>query len=97
MWLSRTSGLNANCLHAKLWRSIRCKHADSYRPLAMLRLWAASQDGSGRIALWKGLAAYVLAQFLPDSWFSRLIVSWRSRADTGSGAEHGKLQSLGGA
>jgi glycosyltransferase involved in cell wall biosynthesis len=94
MWLSRTSGVNASRLHAKLWRTIRCKHADSYRLLAMLRLWAASQDGSSRIALWKGLAAYVLAQILPDSWYSRLIVRWRSRADSGAGAGRARLQSV---
>lgn len=97
MWLSRTSGVNANRLHAKLWRSIRRKHADSYRPMAMLRLWAASADGSGRIALWKGLAAYVLAQLLPDAWYSRLIVRWRSRADTSPGTGRGQRHSLSGA
>jgi glycosyltransferase involved in cell wall biosynthesis len=96
MWLSRTSGVNANRLHAMLWRSIRCKHADSYRPLAMLQLWAESQEGS-RIALWKGLAAFVLAQVLPDSWYSRLIVRWRSRADTGAGGGRRQMHSLGGA
>jgi glycosyltransferase involved in cell wall biosynthesis len=96
MWLSRTSGVNANRLHAKLWRTIRRKHADSYHLLAMLRLWAASQDGGGRIALWKGLAAYVLAQFLPDAWYSLLIVRWRSRAETGTGYGRRQLQSFKG-
>jgi glycosyltransferase involved in cell wall biosynthesis len=91
MWLSRTSGVNAKRLHAKLWRSIRRKHADSYRPLAILRLWMASRDGSGRIPLWKGVAAFMLAHFLPDCWFSRLIVGLRNHTGTRSRAEAGRL------
>jgi glycosyltransferase involved in cell wall biosynthesis len=92
-WLSRSSGVNINRLHAALWRSIRGKHANSYRPLAMLRLWWQSRDGSGRISLWKGLAAYMLARVLPDIWFSHLIVGLRNRAHAAvrSGSGHFRL------
>jgi glycosyltransferase involved in cell wall biosynthesis len=79
-WLSRSSGVNMNRLHAALWRSIRGRHAGSYRPLAMFRIWWQSRDGSGHIALWKGFGAYVLALVLPDAWFSGLIVALRNRA-----------------
>jgi glycosyltransferase involved in cell wall biosynthesis len=82
-WLSRSSDVNTNHMHAKLWRSIRSKHVDSYRPLAILRLWCTSRDGSGVIPLWKGLAAYVLTLLLPDAWFSQLITGFRNRTHSG--------------
>jgi glycosyltransferase involved in cell wall biosynthesis len=97
MWFSRSSSVNRNRLHARLWRSIRHKHADSYSIAAMLRLWMASRDGSGRIPLWKGLTAYVLAHLLPDAWFSWLIVELRGRADTSARPNAGRLHSLKGA
>jgi glycosyltransferase involved in cell wall biosynthesis len=70
---SRSSDVHVKRLYGKLWRDIRCKHPLSYRPLAILRLWLATRDGSGRIPLWKGLTAYALALLLPDAWFSRLF------------------------
>jgi glycosyltransferase involved in cell wall biosynthesis len=69
----------ASVRHAALWRAIRRKHADAYRPWAMLRLWRQSRDGSGRVSLAKGLGAYALAILLPDVWFSRLIGGMRRR------------------
>lgn len=70
---SRSSGIDKKMLHGPLWRYIRHQHAASYRPLAMLRLWADSRDGIGRVPLWKGLVAYVLAHLLPDFIFNQLI------------------------
>ncbi|MDO8875796.1 MAG: glycosyltransferase family A protein, partial [Pseudolabrys sp.] len=32
--------------HAAIWRRMRHKHADAYRPLAIWRLWRQSRDGS---------------------------------------------------
>jgi len=72
---SRSSRLHAKRMYGELWRSIRRKHAASYRPLAILRLWWATRGGNGQIPLWKGFAAYVLAILLPDTWFNLLI--WR--------------------
>jgi glycosyltransferase involved in cell wall biosynthesis len=83
MWESRSSDVNKRRLHAKLWRSIRTKHADSYRLPAIFRLWWNSRDGSGDIPLWKGLAAYILAHLMPDAWFSRLIAGLRNRTHRG--------------
>lgn len=80
-WFSRSSSVNGNRLHAKLWRTIRQKHADSYRFTAILRLWMTSRDGTGAIPLWKGFAAYLLAHLLPDTWFSWLVAELRGRAD----------------
>lgn len=88
---SRSSTVNKKHLHARLWRYIRRNHADDYRPLALLRLWWTSRDGTGRIPLWKALGAYVLALLLPDSYFSRLITGMRSRAPAGSLAEGNRL------
>jgi glycosyltransferase involved in cell wall biosynthesis len=76
---SRSTRVHTKRLHGKLWRSIRRRHAASYRPLAILRLWWATRDGNGHIPLWKGLGAYILAFLLPDAWFSRLITGFRRR------------------
>ncbi len=65
--------------HAALWRAIRRKHAAAYRPWALLRLWWQNRDGTGRVSLAKGLAAYTLAALLPDAMFSRLIAGLRRR------------------
>jgi GT2 family glycosyltransferase len=65
--------------HAALWRAIRRKHAETYRPWALMRLWWQSRDGTGRVSLAKGLAAYALTALLPDAWFSRLIAGLRRR------------------
>ncbi|MGH9805862.1 MAG: glycosyltransferase family 2 protein [Terriglobia bacterium] len=91
-WLSRSSGVNTKYLHASLWRSIRRKHADSYRPLAILRLWWASRDGTGLIPIWKGLTAYFLAFLLPDYWFSQLIAGLRNRAAAELRPDAGRLR-----
>jgi glycosyltransferase involved in cell wall biosynthesis len=81
---SRSSGVDKRRLYGKLWREIRTRHAASYRPLAMLRLWQATRDGRGRVTLWKGLAAYILALLLPDFLFNQLIARLhrRHRADS---------------
>jgi glycosyltransferase involved in cell wall biosynthesis len=70
---SRSSGVDKKLLYGKLWRQIRERHAASYRPLAMLKLWWETRDGTGRVPLWKGMAACALALLLPDAWFNRLI------------------------
>jgi glycosyltransferase involved in cell wall biosynthesis len=70
--------------HATLWRRIRQKHADLYRPLSMWRLWRDSRDGSGRddpghVSLVKAIVAYLMAVALPDRLFSMLIAARRHR------------------
>jgi GT2 family glycosyltransferase len=70
---SRSSVLEQKRLFGQLWRHIRRNHPADFTPVAMLRLWRQSRDGSGRIPLWKGFAAYVLALLLPDAVFNRLI------------------------
>ncbi len=66
-------------VHAALWRSIRRKHPELYRPWAILSLWRRTRDGSGSISLAKGLAALFLTTILPDAWYSHLAVSLRRR------------------
>jgi glycosyltransferase involved in cell wall biosynthesis len=80
---SRSSGVDKKRLYGELWRQIRKKHAESYRPLAMLRLWLESREGHARVRLWKGFAAYALALLLPDVLFNQLIARLHrgSRAD----------------
>jgi len=77
-WASRSSEVDTKLLHAALWRAIRRKHAGDYHLAAMLRIWWQSRDGSGRISLFKGLAACALASVLPDRWFSHLVVGLRN-------------------
>ncbi len=79
-WPSRSSQVDTQLLHAALWRAIRRKHAGNYHLPAMLRIWWQSRDGSGRISLFKGLAACALAGVLPDRWFSHLVVGLRTRS-----------------
>lgn len=89
--MSRSSSVNKQYLHARLWRYIRHQHPDDYRPLAMLQSWRASRDGTGRIPLWKALGAYVLAMLLPDAYFSRLITGMRNRVPAGSLGDGNRL------
>ena len=70
---SRSTGVDKKRLYGKLWRQIRTKHADDYRPTTMLKLWRQSRGGRGKVPLWKGLAAWVLANVLPDAIFNQLI------------------------
>lgn len=76
---SISSSIHAKRLYAKLWREIRKRHAQSYRPLAMVRLWWTTRDGTGRIALWKGLMGCVLALALPDRLFNELYARLHRR------------------
>jgi glycosyltransferase involved in cell wall biosynthesis len=76
---SISSSIHARRLYAKLWREIRKRHAASYRPLAMARLWWTTRDGSGRVPLWKGLAGYALAIALPDRLFNALFARLHRR------------------
>ena len=80
---SRSTDIDTKRLYGGLWRHIRERHAESYTIAAMLRLWKESRDGSGRVPLWKGLAACALARVLPDAAFNLLIARLhrRPRAD----------------
>jgi len=70
---SRSTVIDNRRLYAALWRYIREHHAESYTVPAMLALWRATRDGTGRVPLWKGIAAYVLALVLPDAMFNLMI------------------------
>ncbi|MEJ2435235.1 MAG: glycosyltransferase, partial [Pseudolabrys sp.] len=70
---TRSSDVDQKRLYGRLWREIRDRHGVVYRPQTVLRLWWQTRDGSGRIPLWKGMAALALARVLPDAVFNRLI------------------------
>jgi glycosyltransferase involved in cell wall biosynthesis len=70
---------HSSARHAMLWRRIRHKHAEAYRPMALLRAWWQSRDGTGRVSLAKALAAYALTALLPDAWYTRLVTGLRRR------------------
>ena len=60
-------------LHAALWRGMRAKHTDLYRPGALLRLWWQSRGMSGKISLPVAAALLSMAFMLPEAWFSAFI------------------------
>jgi len=66
--------------HGQLWRAIRRKHADLYRPASLFRLWRTTRDGSGHVSGRKAIAALMLATMLPDALFSRLVAGMRRRS-----------------
>ncbi|HXD44904.1 MAG TPA: glycosyltransferase family A protein [Pseudolabrys sp.] len=70
---SRSTVIDNRRLYGALWRYIREHHRDSYTVPAMLRLWRGTRDGTGRVPLWKGIAAYLLALVLPDMIFNLMI------------------------
>ena len=70
---SRSTEIDSKRLYAALWRNIRERHAESYKVPAMLRQWRESRNGTGRVPLWKGIAAYLLALVLPDAVFNLMI------------------------
>ena len=70
---SRSTEIDSKRLYAALWRYIRDHHAASYTVPSMVRLWRQTRDGTGRVPLWKGVAAYLLALVLPDATFNLMI------------------------
>jgi glycosyltransferase involved in cell wall biosynthesis len=66
--------------HGRLWRAIRRKHADLYRPASLFRLWRMTRDGSGHVSARKAIAALMLAMMLPDALFNRLVAWMRRRS-----------------
>ncbi len=75
MLLNRSSRV-----HGRLWRAIRRKHADLYKPASLFRLWRMTRDGSGRVSGRKAMVALMLAAMLPDAMFSRLVAGMRRRS-----------------
>jgi GT2 family glycosyltransferase len=57
--------------HGTLWRRIRTKHRDLYRPASLRALAQARQ--TGRISLATGTALLLLSRTLPEGWFGRLF------------------------
>ena len=69
--------------HGTIWRYIRTKHRDLYRPSALLAAWRANRATPGEIAPLKAVGLLGLAKLLPESWFNelfyRLLVVTRAR------------------
>ena len=70
---SRSTVVDRKRLYGGLWRYIREHHPQYYTVGAMFRLWRQTRDGTGRVPLWKGIVAYLLAQVLPDALFNLMI------------------------
>src|SRR5262249_13786084 len=69
--------------HGTIWRYIRTKHRDLYRPSALIAAWRANRATAGEIAPLKAIGLLFLAKLLPESWFNglfqRLLVVTRAR------------------
>lgn len=69
--------------HGTIWRYIRSKHRDLYRPSALLAAWRANRSNPGEIAPLKAIGLLGLAKLLPEAWFNqmfyRLLVVTRAR------------------
>jgi glycosyltransferase involved in cell wall biosynthesis len=75
-YLVSSSGMLMNKssrLHGALWRKMRTKHADLYRPHALLHLWRKHRGEPGKISLPVAATLLSMAAVLPESWFSALI------------------------
>jgi glycosyltransferase involved in cell wall biosynthesis len=59
--------------HGTLWRRIRDKHRDLFRPGELLSQWRTRNGGAGRISLAAGTSILLLAKILPEAWFGRLF------------------------
>jgi glycosyltransferase involved in cell wall biosynthesis len=59
--------------HGTIWRYIRTKHRDLYRPSALLAAWRANRATPGQIAPLKAAGLLGLAKLLPESWFNGLF------------------------
>lgn len=76
---SLSSSVHKKRLYALLWRQVRSRHPEIYRPIAIMRLWWSTRDNPGRIPLWKGLAGLILAFTLPDTIFNQLFTRLHRR------------------
>jgi hypothetical protein len=68
MLMSRSSRL-----HGRIWRGMRNKHPQLYRPGALLRLWWTTPRPPGEMTLTRGMGLLLLANVLPEQWFSAII------------------------
>jgi glycosyltransferase involved in cell wall biosynthesis len=59
--------------HGTIWRYIRTKHRDLYRPSALIAAWRANRARPGEVAPLKAVGLLFLAKLLPESWFNRLF------------------------
>ena len=81
---SLMTSIHSRRLYAKLWRQLRQKHPQCYRPSSMVRLWWVSRRDRGRVPLWKGLGGYFLALALPDAIFNELFVKFHRQRMRGT-------------
>lgn len=58
--------------HAMLWRRIRTKHKDLYRPDRLLHLWWSERHLPGDMTLFKALVLLAMNVLLPDSWVHKI-------------------------
>jgi glycosyltransferase involved in cell wall biosynthesis len=63
--------------HAGLWRRIRVKHREMYRPMNLLRLYWQNRRAHSEISAATTMAALMLTSILPDKWYSAIVSSMR--------------------
>jgi GT2 family glycosyltransferase len=65
---------HATRMHGTLWRYIRAKHADLYRPSALLRCWRTTRTLPSKVSGAAATGLLVSAKVLPESWFNALFL-----------------------
>jgi glycosyltransferase involved in cell wall biosynthesis len=65
--------------HAALWRRIRVKHRELYRPMNLLRRYWQNRHVHTEISLVSTMAALLLTSILPDKWYSAIVSTMRYR------------------
>jgi glycosyltransferase involved in cell wall biosynthesis len=69
--------------HGTIWRYIRTKHPDLYRPSALIAAWRSNRALPGKVAPLKAAGLLGLAKLLPEPWFNdlfyRMLVTTRAR------------------
>jgi glycosyltransferase involved in cell wall biosynthesis len=63
----------ATRMHGTIWRYIRAKHADLYRPARLVALWRATRGGPSKVSAPMAAALLAAARLLPERWFNSLF------------------------
>ncbi len=60
-------------MHGTIWRHIRAKHGDVYRPAVLVGLWRATRTRPQRISVLGAVGLLASVTLLPEAWFNTLF------------------------
>jgi hypothetical protein len=82
---------HATRMHGTIWRHIRSRHRDLYRPAALVRLWRTTRGQPSRVSAATAIGLLLAAKLLPESWFNTLFF-WRFTRTRARRIARGELQ-----